>query len=77
MARNFEHIETAANVSDMTDEVQSGGRRLIDDIVDVLDHPLCFFSGGLLVGFLLGYFVGAHRTGAGQPLTLAPQASAL
>ena len=61
---NPEHVEAAANVSDMTENAQSADRRLFDDIVDELgDHPLCLMGSGVLVGFLLGYFLGAHRTG--------------
>ena len=67
MAPNPEHVEAAENVSDMTDRAPSAGRLLFDDIVDELgDHPLCLLGSGLLVGFLLGYFVGSRRSGSGR-----------
>jgi hypothetical protein len=57
-----DHIEAAANVSDMEID-RSGDRLLFDDIVAELgDHPLCLMGSGVLVGFLLGYFFGAHHT---------------
>ena len=57
-----DHIEPAANVSDM-DYDRSGDRLLFDDIVAELgDHPLCLMGSGVLVGFLLGYFLGSHHT---------------
>jgi len=56
------HIESAANVDDMTADGRrsergparrnGGGSEL---------HTLCVAGAALLAGFLLGYFVGAHR----------------
>ena len=60
---NADHIEAAANVSDM-DTDRSADRLLFEDILAELgDHPLCLMASGALVGFLLGYFVGSRRTG--------------
>lgn len=67
MSRNPDHVEAAENVSDMTADAPGAGRLLFDDIVDELgDHPLCLLGSGLLVGFLLGYFVGSQRSGPGR-----------
>ncbi len=56
------HIETAANVDDMTADGRRSGRRPARRNGGGLDgHTLCVAGGALLVGFLLGYFVGAHR----------------
>ena len=60
---NADHIEAAANVSDM-ETYRSADRLLFDDILaELSDHPLCLMGSGALVGFLLGYFVGTRRTG--------------
>ena len=62
MVSHPDHIEAAENVSDMVDHGPGAGRQLFDDIVDELgDHPLCLMASGLLVGFLLGHFVGTQR----------------
>jgi hypothetical protein len=58
---NADHIEAAANVSDMG-TYRSADRLLFDDILaELADHPLCLVGSGALVGFLLGYFVGSRR----------------
>ena len=59
---NADHIEAAANVSDM-ERHRTADRLLFDDILaELADHPLCLMGSGALVGFLLGYFVGTRRT---------------
>ena len=61
-----DHIEAAANVSDM-ETYRSADRLLFDDIIAELgDHPLCLMGSGALVGFLLGYFLGIRRSGPGR-----------
>jgi hypothetical protein len=64
---NADHIEAAANVSDMNESSRSADRRLFDEIVaELSDHPPCLLGSGALVGFLVGYLFGIRRTGPGD-----------
>jgi hypothetical protein len=56
------HIESAANVDDMAAGGRRSGRgptRRNGGGSEL--HTRCVAGGALLAGFLLGYFVGAHR----------------
>ena len=56
-AAGASHVESAENVEGMRPREQPTRRG-----TDVREgHTLCVASGALLVGFLIGYFVGAHR----------------
>ena len=61
---NADHIEAAANVSGMAEPPGRFARRPIDEIDEGL-RPLYVLGSGALIGFLLGYLLGIHRTWLG------------
>ena len=69
MATSFDHVDATSNLSDIAqDAYEVSRRRRPNGAVNESDDYSLYLAGGcLFVGFVLGYFVGAHRTELVRP----------